>query len=48
MIIASLALDNYIWGVVGMILAIPMMVLCKTILENIPDTRPLARMISDV
>jgi predicted PurR-regulated permease PerM len=47
-IIASLAFWATIWGVVGMILAIPMVVVCKTILENIPDTRPLARMISDV
>lgn len=47
-IIASLAFWATIWGVVGMILAIPMIVVCKTVLENIPDTRPLARMISDV
>jgi len=47
-IIAALAFWATIWGVVGMILAIPMVVVFKTILENIADTRPLARMISDV
>ena len=33
-------------GEVGMLLAIPLTVVIRTILENVPETRPLARMLS--
>lgn len=45
-ILLALAFSASIWGTVGMVLAIPMTVVIKTILENIPETRPLARMLS--
>jgi AI-2 transport protein TqsA len=41
-ILVSLALGGSVWGVVGMILAVPLAVVIKTILENIEETRPIA------
>lgn len=45
-IILSLAFGGAIWGIVGMILAIPVVVAVKAVLENIQETRPLAIMMS--
>ncbi len=42
MIVVSLALGSAVWGVVGMILAVPLVVVLKTVLENIEETRPIA------
>jgi predicted PurR-regulated permease PerM len=38
----SLKLGSAVWGVVGMILAVPMAVAVKTLLANIEETRPIA------
>ncbi len=46
-IILSLAFWGSIWGVPGMILAVPLVVTVKTILENIPQTRPIAMLLSN-
>jgi predicted PurR-regulated permease PerM len=46
-IILSLAFWGSLWGIVGMILAVPLLVTIKTILEEMPVTRPLARMLSN-
>jgi predicted PurR-regulated permease PerM len=46
-IILSLAFWGMLWGVVGMILAVPLTVICKIILENIRETKPLATLISN-
>ncbi|MCI0460594.1 MAG: AI-2E family transporter [Gemmataceae bacterium] len=46
-IILSLAFWGSLWGIVGMILAVPLVVVIKTILENIPQTRPLAMLLSN-
>ena len=48
MILLSLAFWGYLWGVPGMILSSPLVVSIKIILENIPQTRPIARLISNV
>jgi predicted PurR-regulated permease PerM len=45
-IILALAFWGSIWGVVGMILAVPLIVSIKIILENIPATRPLGAILS--
>jgi predicted PurR-regulated permease PerM len=45
-IILSLAFWGSLWGIVGMILAVPLVVTIKTILDQIPVTRPLGRMLS--
>lgn len=47
-IIASLAFWGSLWGIVGMILAVPLVASIKIVLENIPTTRPLALMLSHV
>ena len=36
-----------LWGVVGMILAVPLTAIGKIILENIRETKPLATLISN-
>ncbi len=46
-IILSLAFWGTLWGVVGMILAVPLVVVVKSVLENIPETRPLATLLSN-
>jgi AI-2 transport protein TqsA len=45
-IILSLAFWSTLWGVVGMILAVPLVVTVKIILENIPTTQPIAALMS--
>jgi AI-2 transport protein TqsA len=45
-IILALAFWGALWGIVGMILAVPLVVTIKIILENIPATRPLAILMS--
>jgi predicted PurR-regulated permease PerM len=46
-VLLSLAFWAWLWGVVGMILAVPLTVIGKIILENIRETRPLATLISN-
>ncbi len=46
-IILSLTFWGSLWGIVGMILAVPLVVVVKTVLENIPQTRPLAMLLSN-
>jgi predicted PurR-regulated permease PerM len=46
-IILSLAFWAWLWGIVGMILAVPLTVIGKIVLDNIPETRPLATLISN-
>ncbi len=45
-ILLSLALWGYIWGIVGMFLCIPIMVIAMIILSHFPQTRALALMLS--
>lgn len=47
-IILALAFGGAIWGIVGMILAVPVVVAIKAVLENIDETRPLAIMMSHI
>jgi len=46
-IILSLAFWGTIWGIVGMILAVPLVVVVRTILDNIEETKPIARMLAN-
>jgi predicted PurR-regulated permease PerM len=46
-IILSLAFWGSLWGIVGMILAVPLVVTGKTILDQVLVTRPLGRMLSN-
>jgi predicted PurR-regulated permease PerM len=47
LVLLSLAFWGWLWGIVGMILAVPLTVIGKIILENIRETRPLATLISN-
>jgi len=46
-VLLSLAFWGWLWGVVGMIRAVPLAVIGKIVLENIRETRPLATLISN-
>ena len=48
LIILALAFWGYLWGPVGMILAVPLTVVCKIILDNIPETKPVGTLMSNV
>lgn len=41
------AFSFWVWGIVGMILSIPLVVILKIVLENIDATRPLAILLSE-
>lgn len=41
------AFSFWLWGILGMILAIPMFAIVKIVLENIEETRPIAIMLSE-
>ena len=47
LVLLSLAFWGWLWGVVGMILAVPLTVIGKIVLENIRETKPLATLISN-
>lgn len=48
LILLSLAFWGLVWGVVGMILAVPLLVTIKIILDNIPETKPVAALMSNM
>ncbi|MBC8124360.1 MAG: AI-2E family transporter [Candidatus Kapabacteria bacterium] len=41
-VLFALLFWGWMWGIVGMILSIPIMSFCKALLETIPSTRPIA------
>jgi len=42
LIILSLAFWGVVWGIIGMLLAVPLLMVVKIILQNIPATKPVA------
>jgi AI-2 transport protein TqsA len=46
LILLSLSFWGVLWGVVGMILAVPLLMVLKIVLDNIPETRPIATLMS--
>jgi predicted PurR-regulated permease PerM len=46
-VLFSLLFWGYVWGIIGMILAVPFAVLIKIILENISGLKPLSILMSD-
>src|SRR5262249_33266702 len=47
LILLSLSFWGIVWGVVGMILAVPLLVVIKAVLENIEATKPVATLMSN-
>ncbi|MBN2224577.1 MAG: AI-2E family transporter [Deltaproteobacteria bacterium] len=47
-VLISLAFWGWLWGFIGMVLAIPITATIKIVMEHIPATRNLARFMSDV
>jgi AI-2 transport protein TqsA len=46
-ILAALAIWGTVWGLPGMFLAVPLTVVLRIVLENIPGTRPIATMMAE-
>jgi predicted PurR-regulated permease PerM len=46
-VLLSLAFWGWLWGIIGMVLAVPLTVIVKIILDNIRETKPLATLISN-
>lgn len=46
-ILFALAFWGYCWGLTGMLLAVPLMVMLKIVGEHLDATRPLAKLVSD-
>lgn len=46
-VLIGLAFWSLLWGLVGMVLAVPLTVIFKIILEHTPATRPIASLMSD-
>jgi predicted PurR-regulated permease PerM len=47
LIVLSLAFWGVVWGIVGMILAVPLLVITKIIFDHIHETKPIATLISN-
>lgn len=47
LIILSLSFWGVVWGIIGMILAVPLLVTLKIVLDNIPETKPVATLMSN-
>jgi AI-2 transport protein TqsA len=47
LILLSLGFWGLVWGIVGMLLAVPLLMVLKITLENIPETRPIAKLMSN-
>ncbi len=48
LILLSLSFWGLVWGIVGMILAVPLLVIIKIVLDNIEETRPIAALMVNV
>lgn len=47
LIILSLAFWGVVWGIIGMLLAVPLLMVIKIIFENIPATKPVAALMGN-
>jgi predicted PurR-regulated permease PerM len=48
LILLGLVFWGSLWGIVGMVLSVPFLTSLRIVLENIEETRPIAKMISNV
>ena len=47
LLLLVVAFSFWLWGIIGMILSVPLFVITKIVLENIPTTRPIAILMSE-
>jgi predicted PurR-regulated permease PerM len=47
LILLALAFWGIVWGIIGMLLAVPLLMVLKITLENIPETKPIAVLMSN-
>jgi predicted PurR-regulated permease PerM len=47
LILVSLAYWGIVWGIIGMLLAVPLLMVLKITLEHIPETKPIAILMSN-
>lgn len=47
LILLALAYWGIVWGIIGMLLAVPLLMVMKITLENIPETKPIAVLMSN-
>lgn len=47
LILLALAFWGIVWGIIGMLLAVPLLMVFKITLENIPETKPIAVLMSN-
>ncbi|MBT4406399.1 MAG: AI-2E family transporter [Euryarchaeota archaeon] len=47
LLLIVVAFAYWLWGILGMIISVPLFVIVKIVLENIPTTRPLAILMSE-
>jgi predicted PurR-regulated permease PerM len=48
LILLALSFWGMLWGIVGMILAVPLLVIVKIVLDNIAETKPIATLMSNL
>jgi predicted PurR-regulated permease PerM len=48
LILLALSFWGFLWGIIGMILAVPLTVVCKIVLDNIPETKPVGTLMSNM
>ena len=47
LLLLVVAFSFWLWGIIGMVLSVPLFVITKIVLENIPTTRPIAILMSE-
>src|SRR5207248_3201036 len=47
LILVALGFWGAVWGIIGMLLAVPLLMVLKITLENIPETKPIAKLMSN-
>jgi AI-2 transport protein TqsA len=47
LILLALGFWGLVWGIIGMLLAVPLLMVLKIALENIPETQPIAKLMSN-
>jgi predicted PurR-regulated permease PerM len=46
-VVVALSIGGAVWGIIGMLLAVPVAAVIKIVLEHVPETRPIAFLLSN-